>query len=603
MPFLSGFLNPINIQPAFLVPLFVDRAGSNRVLIQKISPNDTVDLFIEFDVEPQYPLDESNIELRPGQLAIWGFVHQNDEILWGNSAELAKQLIALLEQGAFSKTPLLESEVAIFCDRKKLYYNALKRAFRLLGKHSTLAAELWRDAVILLPAAREEIAANLPPDVLARDRGLRQVRVQGNAKQLSLFLPPELYQHWPASATEHLNRTKEMARAFGLSRLLAIKSAPPSLPPTERVIAKDEPFAAIIALSGTGAMVARNAPSDPRHVRFVFHPQRRKVAADPTSPPLFAFHVLNSTYGQVEVALAATGRWTKETVKIAIVMRPVGFGTPRQSRPNLLQLYRLFDAFEYVFIIANHLLQKPGGFAPTLNASHRGISFARAAIDGLMQLVWTQNGPKTAEQFRSRFPSQNYCLVGRTSLRSGEWISADTMNRTLGTMLHPSLPLSKAKRFIALAPDPNFSSDEVHRALQLYTGLDGERIASIAIPKARSINRIFSFAFSIEPEEVSASNFFSFCLRLLESLGWVFDHSRIARIALTSYPVENMALAFVLRVDEIAEAVETVRMRYPGSAKVCVVTNFTPPQRLIRAFRDWSVTIVHYSRLNELASS
>lgn len=105
MAFLAGYLNPTPDIPAFLIPIFVERYGSNQVCIQTILPNDVVGSFVEFDVGDNFKaLDCSDFgrEIKIGENALWAFQLSHSRIVSGTSAEIAAHLIEALRQREFN---------------------------------------------------------------------------------------------------------------------------------------------------------------------------------------------------------------------------------------------------------------------------------------------------------------------------------------------------------------------------------------------------------------------------------------------------------------------------------------------------------------------
>jgi hypothetical protein len=237
MAFLIGFLNPCNGASAFLIPLFANRLGANYNLIQDIGSDDIIRSFLEFEGSVNCNFHDRVPEVRAGERALWAFQYDG-QISHGTSEQLAATLLPLLSSRAFSTSPLLESEVAKFCSQWDIYCEALNASFRFLQTFSPTAADIWRDAVVLLPVAKSDLNAILPADFLATNPTLADVRVRAQEKELVVELPRRMFKR-PTFATgwDELSKTAELARVFGLNKI-TISQGPATYQPKQTSVAE-----------------------------------------------------------------------------------------------------------------------------------------------------------------------------------------------------------------------------------------------------------------------------------------------------------------------------------------------------------------------------
>src|SRR5207253_718009 len=100
-------------------------------------------------------------EVKAGDQAIWGFEFQTGEVCYGTASQLRDVLGPALERGLFDQFPLLRVEIAKFCDQRALYEQSLVAAHKSLTHSFAKSAWIWRNATILLPSVREDLAVSL----------------------------------------------------------------------------------------------------------------------------------------------------------------------------------------------------------------------------------------------------------------------------------------------------------------------------------------------------------------------------------------------------------------------------------------------------------
>lgn len=226
MPTVIGFLNPNPAPPSFLIPLLALRPGSNKNLIQLINSFGKIDAFVEFESGINCPFRDDPIERHVGEDAFWAFQLHAGDVLHGTEVELRKELHALLLRNVFEKTPLLQCEVAKFCNDAILYASLTRACFAtLVANSSKIAAEIWRDTILLLPAVKAELGKKLTPDIIARNPSFSGIRVELHDHELVIEFPWHMFP--PRSVSENLAdlpNTLPLAEPFGIKQIAVRQS-------------------------------------------------------------------------------------------------------------------------------------------------------------------------------------------------------------------------------------------------------------------------------------------------------------------------------------------------------------------------------------------
>jgi hypothetical protein len=121
MPHLHGFLVVAKDVPSFVIPVLIDRPGSNLPLIQQIDARNRIASFYEVDVGNNYEDASFKFELNVGDQALWGFRSLSGEAIFGEFASLKTELTERLFANEFTNFPLIESQIAKFCELSSSY--------------------------------------------------------------------------------------------------------------------------------------------------------------------------------------------------------------------------------------------------------------------------------------------------------------------------------------------------------------------------------------------------------------------------------------------------------------------------------------------------
>src|ERR1700733_14384487 len=199
MPSLHGFLIVAKDVPSFSIPVLIDRPGSNLPLIQQIDADDRIASFFEVDVGNNYEDAPFKFELEVGDKALWAFRSLNGEIIFGDVASLKIEMTSRLFANEFTNFPLIESQIAKFCELSSSYASALAKSIEMMQSRSKLAAAIWRDCSVLLPLAKRDMAQALPKHLCSELDGVRLV---GTGNTILLELPRNVHDFLQSKVAE-----------------------------------------------------------------------------------------------------------------------------------------------------------------------------------------------------------------------------------------------------------------------------------------------------------------------------------------------------------------------------------------------------------------
>jgi hypothetical protein len=594
MPLLHGYLNPAPGTPCFLVPLFVEFPGSNRVLVQEISQNDMIEAFLEMDIEVSCESPLEHIQVMIGQPAHWAFQLATGNIIYGNASAVASALGRILKKKVFAKFPLIQSQVAKFCADSRRYHQALESSFKMLTRYSPISAGIWRDAIVIAPMARRELNTSVQGTLSQTE--IDEIRVFGDAGQLKVEIPHRIIDQVNRIRPHMLlPETTKLAKVFGLSEPTL---TPKYIATTKERKSSNEPRAIVRGFSGTGEMIAR-ALHRIRGYEYVIPPwvplSKVRRFRQPQKP-FYVFAITNLNTVNIEAAIKFVGAFRGTEIKVAIALLPLSFGTLRSEEAVTAQLEILSAAFDYIFVIGNHLLQKPPGAAPGLTASSKAIKYVRACVNALMEIAWADYGPRTAREFQKIFP-YGFGLIGRAHGTRNELDHSSLFREAVGTMLNERLSLEDAKRIVLAGSSSIIKSREAFAFV-------GEAVANtrnevLTVESMDTRQAITILAFGIGRHEITSASFRSLCLSLLIFLGWsVLDKDGKRPIVRASSPEAGEThFAFLNRGGSLDEIIQEFS-KIPKARHV-ILTNFKPPPNMRSACVSQKIWAFHYSLLEE----
>jgi hypothetical protein len=600
VPHVHGFLIISVDSPSFVVPLFVDRPGSNHSLIQEITTDDRVASFLDVDVGNNYEITQETVEIEIGDPALWGFRSLSGEIILGTASEVSKVIKRRLHGGEYRAFPLIETQIAKFCKNARSYASALARSFQTIQKRSSLMANIWRDSVILLPVAKKELARNLPRTLLELD--IDNVRLFSHETRIEIIVPHSLLNFYePQKSQPDFSETLNLGKSFGLSSLSLTGANSDSETTWSKLPTFNETYGELKSFTGIGDLVEKNLPFFNR-THLLIPPWIGRGTRPGAKPPLMSFCVMNTEKRRISAALQFASNVGQGTVKIAIVTLPITFGTSKGHKLDISELISLKPIFDYIFIVGNHVLQKPIGLAPRLAASSRAVKYVKACVDGLMQIVWASTGPKSANNFYEIFSRDGFGLVGRGAgrreyLESSRRTSAATALRdALGSALNERLPLHHGKRLVVVGPASIVNDALTIEYMNEAAHSTANEVLSVETNNPKPTATILGFGIKLVKQ--TDDRLREFCLELLHVRNFtilrVSKTNVVGRFG-TGPPVTFGFSPSERSVDHLLSLKAQTKKRY-------ILTNYTPSNSLSRHCKARKILIFHYSLLDEILS-
>ncbi len=203
---------PLGEGAGFMIPIFKQHARGNGEYVQIIGDNGLVsDLEIILPDPRLQPLPERRCDI--GQPALWVFRDHSGEIHIGDRLELVRSTWAALRRRPI-EAPLAMADLVLLCDLVDDHADILHAAYTSLARRSRSSAEIWRDSVVLLPAARRDILRGAANAGAAR-RQIREVCVVSHDNTCYIYGPEEL--QLPG---EKFAIVRQRAKAFGIQKCL-----------------------------------------------------------------------------------------------------------------------------------------------------------------------------------------------------------------------------------------------------------------------------------------------------------------------------------------------------------------------------------------------
>lgn len=589
MPSLDGCLVVAKDVPSFVIPVFVERPGGNLPIIQEIDGRNRVSSFFQVDVGNSYENIDIKFEVDVGDHAIWAFRSLAGNVCFGDFAALKQDLKERLFSNEFSNFPLIEAQVAKFCNLASSYASALSKSYQLMANRSKLAASIWRDCSVLLPVARKELAQVIPKRLNSE---LSNIRLTGRGNVILLELPSTIHEFIGVEARGlNLEETLKLGNAFGLtSYAFQVFGTSPSAPRAHPTF--HEPYGELASFTGIGDLVAKNGPSF-RRVRRIVPPWVSKESRPSTELPLVTFCAINTVQATIDQALHFAAGRSKETIKMAIVTSPITFGTARGHKLDPRLLDSLRSAFDYIFVIANHILQMPTGAAPRLAASSRAVTYVKACVDGVMQLIWASEGPRTPKEFYAIFPRGGFGLVGRAS-GSKNTPPDLLLQKALGSALNERLALHYGRRLALIGPDSVVNDPRVLKFLDDAAVMSLNETVSVVSSNRRAAVTLLGFGVKVITRNEHRHR--EFCLELLRSRN--FSIIRETDVIAYGEFAKRSAVAVGFASSEgslrhVTAALETadVKTRF-------LLTDFALSRSGVNSYWRKRVAVFHYSLLD-----
>ena len=588
MPSLDGCLVVARDVPSFVVPVLVDRPGSNLPLLQEIDQGNRVTSFFEVDVGNSYEQLDFKFEVDIGDQAIWGFRSLTGDVCVGTFDALKGELQDRLFSGEFGDFPLIETQISKFCNLSSSYASALSKSYQLMATRSKLGAEIWRDCSVLLPLAKKELAQAIPKRLSSE---LDHIRLIGSGNAILLELPSKIHEYITMAAYRpNLEETLKLGHVFGLtSYKMQASDAGPGV--RDHTSSFDAPYGELVPFTSIGDLAAKNSPSFSTTRRLI-PPWVKNNARPNQQSPLVTFCVINTDLKNIDSALRFAAHSSKETIKIAIVTSPITFGASRGHQQSMSLLDSLRPTFDYIFVVSNHVLQMPTGAAPRLAASSRAVQYVRACVDGVMQIVWAPAAPQTARDFYRIFPRQGFCIVGRATGNKST-APRKLLQDALASALNEPLPLHQGQLLALVGPPAVVDNTDVVSFLQKADDITPAETLSVASTGRRAAATLLVFGIALAAQR--ERRFREFCLELIHHKNFSVTRKSLSVVFGEFAKGRTIAVGFATE-----RTLNRVITEIKGSSikTMCVLTNFKLETPGVEHYWSQGIAVFHYSLLD-----
>lgn len=565
--------------PGFLLPSFVSVAGANEETVQLVDQQDNVLAFEAIyagDESIQTPAQFQQVQVEIGREAIWAFWDEQRRIYVGNASSIRASGLELLSRNALSRSPLFAAELAGFCDAQAQYPQVLRSAYAALSSYSDAAAATWRDAVVLLPAIKRDVASLAP---LAGNRGshasLDQVQAITTDAKTRIFLPESF-----AERVESLPTWKSLAVHFDILDFEVVPIRRDAKSPAER-----PPLWTMIGIGGIANFVIPKSPFNgltvppaPANGSFAQGRLNEPTPDQQPVPPL-TIGVVGSDLRLLkllEEGLATLG--VHNRIAHLINTRPIGFGSPNPKKASPSSLLRQSKVFDHVWIVAQHRQRSTGSYYNGLTASSMASRHVRAAAGGLIASIHLDEAKVLFES-----SGTGIGLVGAVKYDS-KYSPEELLRRVAYSMICEDAALWSARDILVLWPYPtkgNTSYDialgEHRYTMRLVSGRFGRGPADVV-----------GFASNVTPT-TPGEGFSDFVTSLVSGYGWRLKEERGHGLI---FEAEGKIIGLIPVTTDAELARLWPERRAPSDI---VITNRTLP-KWIR--EDRSLRFIHYSQFD-----
>jgi hypothetical protein len=196
---LVGFVNPVGLTPAFVIPVFTMPNGSNQLFVQEILPDGRIEQFICAAVDDDDELltcDGASLTKAPDEPALFAFVgNANKSPVVAEMVSLQDILVDFLKYGVLD--PVLKLHIVEFCNLSEQRADARAQAyFAMIDAIGEFAAASWAASQLLVPA----LAQVFPTAVRIWSGGY------GGRDSFRAFLPTNYPENLPTTDRERLRQ-------------------------------------------------------------------------------------------------------------------------------------------------------------------------------------------------------------------------------------------------------------------------------------------------------------------------------------------------------------------------------------------------------------
>lgn len=587
MATLCGMVRPTTSKVGFLLPLFREFSGSNSLLSQRIDLSGDVAGFDEYILSQiDQHVASDDFETAIGEPAIWCFGLPNGKTLIGDAETISSVGIPVLKDDDLKNYPMAASDLAAFCGVEHKFPKIMLAAFNAAEELSERTAALWRDAVVLLPHIQEDLRDQLgnADDTELRLRSIICVSRRGVTH---IFAPAELLH----AVEPNFSRWRAVANVFNIQRF--------ELHPVRAFTKRTEavPFSwRLVGAGGVGRWAVRNAPFKGTLRSSPISSDKYAISEAPMLPGeqsdrSLIIAVVGSDYDNIKVAERASvirGSWP--TTKHAMMVRPMGFGTPRPNKVSVRQLPSALPTFDYFWIVGNHRRRKPLNGKQNMATSRAAARFVK---DGALALIDLHASKKGSLTFNEMMLRGKFGLIGAAkhhpNIDEHEGRPEELIRRAIASALTEDAYLHTAEHIIAFWPEQDRAMPgrvtlklgrhryeiEVRPSWLMGTGKD-----------------VVLLALNVKPSRRTASDFQDFVVSLFSEFFWVERHRTLENV-LFEDEGEAIRIWPVATADDLRRLVQTK----PEQSPDLIITNQSIPWQISRYAQDNGWDLIHYSDL------
>jgi len=582
MPNLYQLLDTDPGRPGFLLPLLQSWQRSNELLIQISDTFGNITRFESLFVDPNWPTVPTEcLEAEVGRQAIWAFRDFMNEIHTGPAARLKSLANSILRQPNAAENPLVAYELVAFCSLEEKYPHVLTSAYDELRSKDNAGADAWRDAVVILPAVKEDLAEGIRLN-LRSVSDLAQTVAVVRDRTVNVYAPEALL-----ISPKSFARTKALGAAFGVTSVVARATKWQS---RLKRRSQEVPSWKIIGRGGIARYVVKQPQFNGR-VRedFVFAEgapiDQGLLTSEVTTPLIIGISPSDAPALSTVAEAVTAGAEADDAASHLINIRPIGFGTPKSTKVAAIDVRETAFGVDVVWLMANHRQRQIGSFANSLSASNYASRYLKAALQAL---IWCTRLPEGQELLSELRGSRLLGLCGAAAY--GSEYPEETVQRVLYSMLCEDAHLHTARRIVVFWP---YALDSGQHRVRIALGRHTYEVE--LIPRGRLARHIdvIGLAVGVEPSKRSDEEFRDFCISLLAGFewNWRFDQG-------PSMVFENQGAVLQTWCSQsVVEVNHLVSERPEFGGDNMVITNQTVSRALRHSAKMFDWTVLHYSEL------
>ena len=579
---LERVISISDAEAQLLIPIFRDGQGGNLEFIQELSFDGFVKRFLPVDFpfrEDEYVNERRQVEL--GAEGIW-CVRTLDGVVTLRHSEMSSVAINILSDKRYLDYPFFRVEMASFLEGD-VSTSALKLAYFQLSKFTEVGANVWRDAVVLLPLAREGIDTSLRS---SRKFELKEVSLHSATGQAFVSVPGK-----PLNIDINFDKLLEIGSALGIHSAKVIWQNN-DLPSDEARNVKST----VIGFCSMTHFVLSHPPflsvniSTHNDISYTYHQDFHGV----TGLDEQAIYILRSNNGALAAAQAVSNEFLDGVSwKSAINVRPISFGESKKSTPSISDVRDSLQGFDVLWIVANHRQKRSGRYGTGLSAQNIASRTVKNLVadlmwcDGLFDNIYEHVSFKKVDRFYSGGPL--VCAYGyqQHSTNSGLY---NPILAALQSMVSEDMSLKGSGKVIAFAwtnrPETIFVSEYSLNVEVFPRYMKNNNFIS------RDNNYVSVFALDVGLVHYIDDGFSNFICDIIRGYHEVDFEILSEKVVLVYLNNISIKLLIANNVNQICYFVDN------SESKDIIITGLTLTKFVKRYASDRDRNVIHYSDLH-----